>query len=623
MSMKKAKTLLMDIRHARRSINLRDQDPKEVQETLARILQEAVVLQTSDDGALGNAAIRELKQVRRSLVAQQVDAGSRNAEFIGKFSAVLDSVDNKDLAEDSDNELGLKNALDNMKNNLPSIDTITSAVMTANPLLGYGIKMFTDLTRGVRERRRRQSEERARGIEQALQESRLLEKEEEVAEERIHNAKEEAKERKARRGIYTPNFERLEEKLDRLSTEEPEDIQQVELVKNEEAEETNQLIREMVDTQNEQLELDKKREEHERLEKRESEFKGGVVATEGKGQFGKNNAGGRGGLLGGLGGIAGGGLIAGGMAALRPLLGIFRGLGGLAKSVGRIALRFGVVTTVIMSIVDFVDGFFNADKLLGKTDLNIGDRIYAGFLNIGAGLLSAILTPLNWLSEKLFNYSFPFETTQEAMFGYMNNLKEAVVDGAKNLFNDAISGVTGWFNRGVDMVKGAGEWSVEKYNDIVDRLTSFKEGVSDWFSSTINDIGGWFGSKFDSAKNFFGFDSKDEAEAERVVTEVAQDFLTSERRSTGNDRIDNEVVSIQERAMQEQARPINNQLTERSEVNDRSRGGSESGSNVVVAPNTVQNNVTNNTYGGARYHDNHEPTHRRIMNGYGRHVMAF
>lgn len=84
----------MDVRKMRRDIRLRKEtDPEKVADILERILKESIVLSASEDTIMSKAAIGELKQVRRDMIAGQVNAGEKTSLFVGSFSAVLDEID--------------------------------------------------------------------------------------------------------------------------------------------------------------------------------------------------------------------------------------------------------------------------------------------------------------------------------------------------------------------------------------------------------------------------------------------------------------------------------------------------------------------------------------------------
>src|SRR5690554_3838866 len=140
------KRTLMDVRKMRRAIRMRQQtDPEVVSKTLDTILHEAIALSTSGDGVMSKAAIKELRQVRKSMIAGQINAGQNTGAYIASFSAVLDQIDqvSKEVQDEAKEERTEYRS--SLLDNLPSTDTIISAIMTANPLLGYSIKIGRDL----------------------------------------------------------------------------------------------------------------------------------------------------------------------------------------------------------------------------------------------------------------------------------------------------------------------------------------------------------------------------------------------------------------------------------------------------------------------------------------------
>ena len=62
----------------------------------------------------------------------------------------------------------------------------------------------------------------------------------------------------------------------------------------------------------------------------------------------------------------------------------------LGKVFGRILAKFGIVTTVIFAVIDFIDGFSDAANILGKTDVDIRDRIAAGIGSMIGGIVGIV-----------------------------------------------------------------------------------------------------------------------------------------------------------------------------------------------------------------------------------------
>lgn len=199
--MVKASKILLDIRKAKRSVALRDEnDTAVVLSTLEAILHESIAAKSLDShGAIGKAAIDELVDIRNALIANQIKAGKNSSKMIGKYSLVIDEMrdlDDRLIEERKKDEVAMSEAvtrpLRTLMSAIPSPEAITAALITANPVLGYGFKIITDVFSGIGssvrsgiENKREQdkmAKEYAKQLEHQLEN---LDKEEELIEKQI------------------------------------------------------------------------------------------------------------------------------------------------------------------------------------------------------------------------------------------------------------------------------------------------------------------------------------------------------------------------------------------------------------------------------------------------------
>lgn len=139
--------VLSSVLSIRRSEKIRDAEtPEDASRMLRGALMRAVQLQQTGNKRMQNNALNEIKQLRSDMVAGQVDAGMYTGEMVGVYGHVIDQIERMHSESSSTND-AVNDRLDAMRRALPSTDTLIGALMTANPLLGYGVKIIRDLNR--------------------------------------------------------------------------------------------------------------------------------------------------------------------------------------------------------------------------------------------------------------------------------------------------------------------------------------------------------------------------------------------------------------------------------------------------------------------------------------------
>ena len=602
------KKALLDIRKARRATKLRGNDEDVVANTLERIMQEAIVLQESGTNTFSKSALKEMRQIRKDLVAGQIDAGTQQAAYIGKFSSILDNIDNIDSEIKSENKKTIGSGLSSLKDSLPSFDTLTSAVMTANPVLGYAGNMVKDLMTSKKQQKRQFEEERKRRLQSLLEEQNIQDeqlKNEEMQSEVLERDLDQLKNPETN-DIYIPYLERIELAIERFNEafgiENPDDEETLSEIKDG-IDEQNKLQRESI----EQQKSDALESQFESSDNTSPELDLNKNQNEGKDLFGDEG----GGLFGGI--------TAGFSALIGPFLKVFEFL----KKGGKMFMKFGKFTgilAIVQGIYDFVEGIFNAEEILGRGDLNITDRILVGISNVVSGLVSTLTGIVDWVAG-LFGVDEIFGVKQEELtkkiFGWFTSLDD-------------------WFLQGLDYVKELTNKGLSFASDTINSMTNFFESIYEWVESKLSPILEWITEKIDGITNFGGDLIDGAKDTANSFWDTATGFfsddedessnLNIEGGRTNNPNLDAKVEKVRRRAEQSRERyygdgnVVNERVTNSIEKKNKeltNNNNTNSGGNAVIAPSSNQTNINNNKFEGSKVSENQDPTHRRFnqLNG--------
>jgi len=573
---KALKRTLMDVRKMRRDVKMRKEtDPEVVSQTLETILKEAVALSSTDDGAMSKSALKELSQVRRALVAQQVDAGANTTKFIGAYSAVLDNAESVTQEVSNQSKEQRDEVMSSFQDSLPSSETIISSIMTANPIFGYGLKMTRDLVSGAKKHqknaRERSKKENEMRLERLKEQERLIDEQFSTNDMQKENAEAQQKEHKGRRkGIYADALEGIRDEIKVLTEYLNGQTDSLEQVSRETSESSESLER-ITENDQKMIELEREKTEGAGLRRQEKSFESdgdsgldidGVpkaeVDTEAS-DFGLA------GLLGGLsGGIAG-------IAA--TLLTPFKSMFTFLKSGGKLLMKFGkfgLVFAALKGIYDFIDGVFNASEILGREDVDWKDRVKVGIGNV----LSGLLEPINWITEKIFGVDLIGGKSRDEMtrkyFDFFDNFTENVFGMAKWIFNII----------------------TDKISEIAESLTGFiKDLTPDWVKDLVSDK---------------------ELTPEEKQAEEARDDLTRLRQG-------GTVSKPEMKPEKEQPKPISSEAAARAaDAMDKNsaesvQGGGNGGGNLnTFAPVSSNKYMNSHQYVGNSSSENREPTARRF-----------
>jgi hypothetical protein len=578
------KRTLMDIRKMRRSVKMRaENDPEIVSQTLETILQEAIALSTSGDGTMSRAAIKELKQVRRSLIAQQIDAGDNTAKYLGSFSAVLDTIDQTAAEVENNASSERNNYRESLTDSLPSSDTMIAAIMTANPILGYSMKMTRDLigsSKRSSEKRKSREKEEADLRKSRLEEQRLVLEEQLETEEMKRTELEDASSDDIvipptpEYDTYKAILEEIKSEIHKLnviwgdSSDVTEDIR-------DESRNTITRLEQIRDEDAKQNDLVRQRDNVAGLRGVEADFEGGSPSDTIDS------------LVGGSGSDAGnsssmlGGLFGGGLAAfMAPISSIF----GVIKKVGSLFLKLGkgsLILAAVVGIYDFVDGIMRAGEILGLDNVDWKDRVKVGVANI----LSGLLAPINWITSTFFGFDMMGGKSRDEMtkqyFEFFDNFVDNMIGMAKWIGNSILDTFSSWTEKGTDFV---GDLAMQAFAPIKELIENIKNYIKDKILELTTKL------TPDFLKEFFSDDADDEDIKKKIDSGI--------RNMSGS-------VSRTSRA-------ITQSEMKEADAKKAATVQANVSSTNVNAPSTTQ--TTNNTsqYMGNGSSDNREPAHRRF-----------
>lgn len=508
------KRTLMDIRKMRRDVRMRrETDPEKVADTLETILKEAIVLSTTDDGTMNKAAIKELKQIRRGLLAGQIDAGSKTAGFVGSFSGVLDQID--DVEKEVTSKYNEDKPKRSFADNLPSSETVISAIMTANPIMGYTLKMGRDVVASMKK---------------SASNRKLIEKEEaQLRRERLIEQGDAISEQ-----IETDRLQR-ESIEDQSSDSEADPNTQVQIdllkgIKDEIElltyiiEENGTKLEKETSESTERLELIHQATDDQNRLVNENNTNNGLIRAE---QDLESRASGD--PLGGSsdndsdsGGLTG--LLEGFFGKIKSFFAILsKGVVLLAPLIAKGAVVLGFLKLV----GDFFDGFANASELTGIQDLDWMGKVKAGISHV----LSGLLEPINWISEKFFGTDLMGGESREEWtknyFDFFDNFVDNMIGMASWIGNSILDTFSGWAESSSNFIS---ELASDAFSPLLELMQKVKNYITESIKNLVPDFArGMFGMEevegatnpltdnaiVDGAKNIY-------SEAGEVVEKISQ-----------------------------------------------------------------------------------------------------
>lgn len=506
---------IRELQMMRRNIQMRDAPPEQVAQMLQALLTEAINLQNSGSRAFQKKALDELRQVRKDMIAGQISAGGATSNFVGTFSHVIDQIESLATSNAALNEK-VGSSFDAIKGAIPSTDTLVAALMTANPILGYGTKLIRDIAAARKRSSEAAKNEAKRRLEVLRQQeeyiSSQLEQTDPVAEEIVEgNA-----ERSAFEETQLVLLEEIRDEIKRLEEmfaktwDVVDDVEQTMLDQVEQSQENS--VNE-IDAMREAEEL---RERNAALSEMDGRYEDtppipvpdnvdtrAVAEKKEGGLFDmllgaplRGLAGIITGVVAGLSGVlaafAGGGLIGALLAPFKAVIGFIVGVGKLALKLGSKVL---LPAMIIKSLFDFFDGFFNAEEIIGQQGMNLGERVLAGVSNVIAkfiGIFDSIaelfgvdLFDQEGMTKRIYEFlhSIPDKAVElfDKITTTIGETYDAVVGGIVENIKNAVDNVLGFFTKIIDTY-------VEIYGMIFDQFKKLKDGAK-----SIPLVGGLFG----------------------------------------------------------------------------------------------------------------------------------
>ena len=639
------KDILLDLRSMRRSNALRNEtDPTKVANILEDLIKESIHLQHGGDKGFQRKSMAELKQIRRDLVAGQINAGDKTGKMTVVYSSVIDAL-SKAEQEGSKGMQVYEKTAESLRKSIPTTDTLISALMTANPLMGYGVKMVRDMSRSSAESSRRAKLEAAKKIALLRDQKAFLDEQFKAAEQAEQLAEETAKATedgqkkkdkadKKRKGSnqYTVQREILES-IDReikmlvdIWSDEPvsrieEAIKELSMQQSEEAEKTRIANEEAAEKSRRDGKLDNMGDTDtttaptpipDQLDThgvRDPEHtNGGGLLSSIMGSIGKM-------FLTGIGGLfaAGGLLAAGGILAtlLKPIKGIINFFTSIGKVALKLAGKLALPVTVIMAIYDFFDAFFNASEYLGKADsqISMGERISLGIANVIASIVGIFDDVLELFGVDLINTEGLTKKIHEFFMGFP--------DMVMKMINDATTYVTDMYGEVVASLKGQVEdvksGLIDAYTGVVDKIMGIFDSITSTFKTVIETIEKKFSEWKQTISNIpgigplFSSDPTEPLKLDPAAIDQASQDLKDMTSSTNLLRVNEGVATMVPLSPQEQ--PTGSQAASANVQRAERQSQAQAASPVMVnAPQTTVNNI--NQGGGQKSTNTSNQNHK-------------
>lgn len=473
---------ILDVRNMRRSIQLRGiEDPKEVTALLEKVLRDAVIAQASGSRTFERKAFNELNQIRQDLVAGQINAGASKDSMVGIYSHLLDQMNS--MREDNKKTSTLAdNAFERLSSSIPSADTFISALMTANPLVGYGVKIARDIMRSTKASSQNQKAEKEKRLKILKEQERYIEeqlkaKEEEVKAggdidslanetygkllEDIRNEIAELRKQLAGDGlnpdgsppILDPGEKKVINSLDDIDRAIKEQFRQ-----------DKELTADEIEAMHDQAILEDRQRKLDRLRGEDP-----VPPDLGPGPDIVPDVNGKGGFLKMIEGF-----MAPIMMLLRTSLVAFAG-----AAVGLFATMVAIPALIGTAIYKFLDGFFNAEEIIGKasSDITMLDRVKAGVANIWGTILKIV----DWVTN-LFGFDF-FDSTnmEKKIYGALDDGQQKITETFNNIVEygkEKLKSITETIQKIYDDVFGMFTASSKFLTEKYEKLTGFFDSLS-------------------------------------------------------------------------------------------------------------------------------------------------
>ena len=396
----------------KRAIDLRAaENDNDVKAIIKKMVEAAIVAQTSNKPRLMMRSIEELNQTVRDLVTRNISVSEKTKKnMVRKLTNLSDDL-TKELESGGGASSGGGGG--GLANVLPSFDNITSAIMTASPILGYGARLLQTVSEGAGNNNARNAQRSQQERDGQIRANDILDDDDE---DTVSGGG----------GSVSDSEKYLESILDQLVT--------LNSIWGDGTTETNNKLSELVRVEEEV-------KEEQRLLREQNEFDS-IEAQR------RQDAGGeRGGSPSPTGdpesdsmlnSILGGGMGGAIMAAVTGIAGFFGPILAASSTIAGLAAKVAIIPAVIYAIYQFIEGFFNAGEILGlgENEVTISDRIAAGIGSVVDGFLSMInsivSTVMGWFGMDI---DFMPENSKQII----SNSIKGMFDFYKGIFNDVLS----------------------------------------------------------------------------------------------------------------------------------------------------------------------------------------
>lgn len=607
---------ILNMRNASRSNNIRnEQDPAKVAAQLESILFETINMQNTGSREFQIRALKELKQLRSDMTTGQINAGSKGHQYVGLYSHVIDQIESLTADSEKTNSVFTK-GLGSIKDSMPSTDSLIAALMTANPIVGYGAKIMRDISRTRKEAKSKNADEAKKRLTMLKEQEKYLKSQLE-AQESEDGTTEEAKTDELENGLYLSLLEEIRDEIkllesywrgdgDRLS--ESTDVIDTQL---------ENLDDHLVDQIDSAEDAEAARIRNERLSRFEDtdagdipiidevdtsaqrENKGGLL----EGILGaplrllKGLALGFTGMIAGIAGIFGIGAAAGGAGFLAKLLSPIKSLVGFVFSIGRFALSIGskllLPAAILVSLFDFFDAFFNADEILGKndSDITLGDRVLVGIANVIARFGELLDSVLEMFDIDLFDSTDLTKTIYDFFVSIPERIG-ALIDSIMNTITTAI-------DDSIARVKSIVDSIMETFNGVYDAID---KKITEWGDSlkSLPGIGSFFSDEEAVVK-------LDAAATEKAKGDLSTLTTTNNLMRVGegtatmvpmvsNSQSTADTIQSAERAAQAQP-PMMNNTSVNAPTNVNNNSKTIQSGNTTSNPNNIHRKMNEMNYG--------------------------
>ena len=413
---------LMQKKQMERAIALRSAETDEdIKAVIKQIVEVALVAQTTNRPRMMQTSIKELDQTVLDLVNRNVRVSDKlKKNIVRKLTNLSD-----DLSKQLEDGVSSSSSGGGGSSFLPSFDNITSAIMTANPALGYGARMIQTAGESIKSAKGKKLERSRTERDNQVRASSFLDDDEaEVSDLTQESPGSGGSNMGGDSSVVNEHLDRIYKELVTLND-----------VWGDGTRKTNDTLSDLVRVEEEMQDEQRLKREQDEINHIEAMRRQEEANSGGGGPIIDPEADGDGGFLNS---ILGGGMGGAIMAAVTGIASFFGPIMASSGLIFKLAAKAAIIPAIIYSIYQFIEGFFNAASILGmsESDVTISDRIAAGIGSVVDGFLSLINsivgTVLGWFG---MDVDFMPENSKELI----SNAIKGVFDYYLSIFDDFLS----------------------------------------------------------------------------------------------------------------------------------------------------------------------------------------